>query len=214
MNHGGHLRKLLVAFAFALCAMAGCSPTPSPTSIVATAPTSTASGSNVPTVTPAPTLAARTFEDGEHRVGTDIVPGTYRAIKVPTSAAEDFCSWERVNGFGGSEAELIANSAGVGPRVATIATSDAGFVSANCGTWTSDLSSLAGPIGDGVWIVGTDIDPGRYSSDGGQACVWQRLSGFGGTSDESLEVGLAGTVELLASDAGFSTSHCGTWVRR
>lgn len=201
-----------LAGAIALCVMAGCSPIPGPTSTPASIPTSTASRSNVPIVTPAPTLAARTFEDGEHRVGTDVVPGTYRAIKVPSAAAEDFCTWERVSGFGGSETELIANSAGVGPRVATIDATDAGFVSENCGKWTSDLAPLSGPIGDGVWIVGTDIQPGRYTSDGGAACVWQRLSGFGGTSDESLEVGFTGTAEILATDRGFSSSHCGTWV--
>lgn len=210
MKTGSRARKL--AAGLVLCVVAGCSPTPSPQSTAASSPASIAPGTNPPVVTPAPTPAPRTFQDGEHRVGTDIEPGTYRAVKAPSSVAEDFCAWERVSGFGGSEAELIANSAGVGPRVATVAASDVGFITENCGTWTSDLAPLAGPVGDGVWIVGTDIEPGRYSSDGGQACVWQRLSGFGGTSDESLEVGLTGTVEILAGDAGFSSSHCATWI--
>ena len=114
-------------------------------------------------------------------------------IKEPTSDPEDFCYWERLSGFEGTEAEVIANSAGVGPRVVTIAPPDAGFLSEHCGTWTSDLSALTGPVGDGVWIVGLDIEAGTYAADGGVACVWQRLSGFGGTSDDSLEVGTTGT---------------------
>lgn len=203
-----------LAAAIALVIVSACSPTPSPTSSAAGTPGPTAPGGSLAIATPVPTVAARTFGDGEHHVGTDIVAGTYRAIKAPSSNVDDFCSWERVSGFGGSEAELIGNSAGVGPRVASVAASDAGFISENCGTWTSDLAPLAGPIGDGVWIVGTDIQPGRYTSDGGTACVWQRLAGFGGTSDESHEVGLTATVEVSATDRGFSSSHCGAWVRR
>jgi hypothetical protein len=150
-----------------------------------------------------------TFTDGEHRVGDDIQPGTYRAIAPGTG--DGFCFWERVNGFGGTEAETIANAAGVGPRVVTIAATDAGFVSDDCGTWSSDLSKLPGPIGDGVWLVGSDVEPGRYLSDGGTSCVWQRLSGFGGTSDESLEVGFSDSVEIRPSDRGLNSSNCGAW---
>ncbi len=128
------------------------------------------------------------------------------------ATGDGFCLWERVSGFGGSEAETIANSAGVGPRVVTIAPTDVGFVSDDCGTWSSDLSALPGPVGDGVWIVGTDVAPGRYSSDGGASCVWQRLAGFGGSSEESLQVGLEAVVDILPTDRGFSSSNCGTWA--
>jgi hypothetical protein len=197
------MQRLFLPLAAAL--LAACSPTPSFSPPTASLP---------PIVTAEPTVAARTFVDGEHHIGSQVIPGTYRTVKAPSSNAEDFCSWERVSGFGGSEAELIANSAGVGPRVVTIAASDAGFISENCGTWTSDLAPLPGPVADGVWIVATEVQPGRYSSEGGAACVWQRLSGFGGTSDESVEVGFTGTVEILATDVGFSSSHCGTWVAK
>jgi hypothetical protein len=165
-------------------------------------------------VSPAATVTARTFEDGELHVGTDVVPGTYRVIRAPSQDPEDFCYWERVSGFGGTSAETIGNSAGVGPRVTTIEPSDAGFISQHCGTWTSDLSALPGPIDEGVWIVGVDLQPGHYTSEGGTACVWQRLSGFGGTSDESAQIGSLGSVEILPTDKGLSSSHCGTWLPR
>ena len=206
------MHRLSPALTLLAATVAACSPTPSvPPSGLPTLPLPTAtSGSQ--SVAPSSTSAAFTFADGEHRVREDIEPGTYRAIP-PDLSGDGFCYWERVSGFGGTDAETIANSAGVGPRVVTIGTGDAGFNSDDCGTWTSDVSAIPGPYGDGVWIVGTDLEPGRYSSEGGAACVWQRLSGFGGTADESLTVGLTGTVEILATDRGFSSSNCGIWTR-
>jgi hypothetical protein len=125
----------------------------------------------------------------------------------------DFCYWERVSGLGGSEAEQIANSAGKGSRVVTIASTDAGFTSTGCGTWSSNLASPGVPIADGVWIVGVDLSPGRYRGEVGPACLWQRLSGFGGTDGESLEVGESPAVEIRPDDRGFLSLNCGRWTQ-
>lgn len=179
-----------------LCA---CSPPSVPTAI----PGSTGS--------PGPEPSAVTFGDGEHRVGVDVEPGTYRAFRPSTANPEDFCYWERVAGFGGSDPELLGNSGGFGSRVVTIGPTDAGFISEHCGTWTSDLSPVSGSVGDGVWIVGTDVQPGRYVSAGGLLCLWQRLSGFGGHGGELLEGGTTGEVTIGPADVGFSSSHCGEW---
>lgn len=73
-----------------------------------------------------------TFGDGTHRVGTDIAPGTYR------NSGGTGCYWERLSGFGGSFGDIIANgnASGSQPVVVTISTSDAGFTSRRCGTWS------------------------------------------------------------------------------
>ena len=40
-------------------------------------------------------------------------------------------------------------------------------------------------FGDGIYIVGRDIEPGIYrNSDSSRLCYWERLSGFGGDIDE------------------------------
>ena len=46
-------------------------------------------------------------------------------------------------------------------------------------------------IPDGTWLIGKEVSPGLYSASGGAQCSWQRLSGFGGTSDD-----------VIASDFG------------
>ena len=73
-------------------------------------------------------------------------------------------------------------------------------------------------FGPGQYRVGTDVPAGRYYSDPAVGCTFQRLSGFGGSSGETLAQGViefdAGQwiVDLLSTDAGFATSaNCGTW---
>ena len=46
------------------------------------------------------------------------------------------CYWERESGFGGTLSEIIANDLPTGPVIVTIQSSDIGFKSQDCGTWT------------------------------------------------------------------------------
>ena len=78
--------------------------------------------------TPTPQVA---FSDGTYRVGTDIVAGTYKSTASTTD-----CYWERLSGFGGTLDEIIANYFGSGPTYVTIASTDVGFHSEDCGGWS------------------------------------------------------------------------------
>jgi hypothetical protein len=68
------------------------------------------------------------FGDGTYIVGTDIAPGTWR------NDAPQGCYWSRLRGFSGQMGDLITNANGKG--IVTIATTDKGFKSHRCGTWT------------------------------------------------------------------------------
>lgn len=74
-----------------------------------------------------------------------------------------------------------------------------------------------GTFGDGVWIVGDDIAPGTYRTDGALSglCDAKRLSGFSGEPDDVIasEVGLEPfIVTIEATDAGFSSENCDLWT--
>lgn len=161
---------------------------------------------------PAPTLPQ--FNDGNYVVGTDIKPGTYRTREASTG-----CYYERLSGFGGTTDDIIANANTDAPAVVTILSTDKGFDSSNCGTWTEDLSAITNSsttFGDGIFIVGTDIEPGTYRSSGESGCYYARLNGFGGTSDDIIanqNTDSSAIVTIAASDAGFQSSNCGTWTR-
>ncbi len=47
----------------------------------------------------------------------------------------EFCYWARLNGFGGSVGEIIANGNASGPVIVEIANTDVGFESSGCGQW-------------------------------------------------------------------------------
>jgi hypothetical protein len=68
------------------------------------------------------------FQDGTFIVGTDISAGTWEADSPKT------CYWERLSGFSGGGGDTIANDNYSG--IVEIQSSDVGFVSKSCGTWT------------------------------------------------------------------------------
>lgn len=76
------------------------------------------------------TTSKTSFGDGMYIVGTDIHPGTYK------SSGQQGCYYARLSGFGGSTDDIIANDNTDTPAIITIAATDKGFQSENCGTWT------------------------------------------------------------------------------
>jgi hypothetical protein len=70
------------------------------------------------------------FSDGAFMVNMDIAPGTWR------SSGNGGCYWERLRGFSGEFADIIANDNVSEPTVVTISPEEAGFSSTRCGTWT------------------------------------------------------------------------------
>lgn len=71
-----------------------------------------------------------TIDDGEYRVGKDIEPGTYQAPGGTT------CYWERSSSFDHELGSIIANDYGVTGPIVSVDSTDFGFVSDGCGTWT------------------------------------------------------------------------------
>ncbi len=76
------------------------------------------------------------FSDGTYAVGTDVAPGSYRALGGAS------CSWFRLSVAGGGRVGVTAQGSGAGP-VVTIAAGDAEFQTSGCGTWTP--VTLVGP---------------------------------------------------------------------
>lgn len=74
------------------------------------------------------TTSRESFGDGAFIVGTDIVPGTYRG------SGGESCYWERLSSFEGDG--ITQNGLESGAPVVTIAESDKGFRSRDCGPWT------------------------------------------------------------------------------
>lgn len=180
-------------------------PTDAPTTpVTPTTPTATP--------TPAPTFAS--FDDGTYQIGIDIQPGTYR-----TRTGSPNCYYQRLKGFSGTFDDIIANNSTDAPAIVTIAATDKGFESENCGTWTKDLSQITSrktTFDDGMYIVGTDITPGTYKNTGQANCYYARLSNFSNSFSAILANGdtdSATIITIAATDKGFESKNCGTWSR-
>jgi hypothetical protein len=75
------------------------------------------------------TKSRTSFSDGDLIVGTDIQPGTYR------STGQSGCYWARLQSFGHTTGDVLANDNTDNPAVVTIAPTDRGFEATRCGTW-------------------------------------------------------------------------------
>ncbi|GAA2397742.1 hypothetical protein [Nonomuraea africana] len=75
--------------------------------------------------------------------------------------------------------------------------------------------------GSGIQVVGTDIQPGTYRTDGPAPgmpmCYWARLKGTGGDPSEVITSGLPtgpATVTIETTDKAFQSGGCKPWARQ
>ena len=166
-----------------------------------------------------PSVARTTFGAGQYRIGLDIPIGRY--YSDPSTG----CQFQRLRGFGGSLADVIAGTTlnfDAGQWIVDLLVTDLGFSSnSNCGLWfTTPRGGLQPSITPGIWIVGAQVAPGTYRAENSRAgCLWQRLRNFTGGSDAVIATSAAANdgpqlVAIAASDAGFRAGlECGTWTR-
>ena len=188
---------------------------PDPIATTGPAPTTTNMPSPEPDTTTGPTATTTSepgFGDGTWIVGTDVAPGIYAAV------GGSLCYWSRLNGFGGSLGEIIANEVSAGRTVVEIEPDDQGFETNGCGDWrpASEVTAPLSDIPEGTWLVGDEVLAGTYATEGGDACYWTRLSGFGGELGDIIANNIGAgkqVVEIRSTDAGFSSRGCGAWSR-
>lgn len=189
-------------------------PSPTPAPAPKPKPTPKPTPAPKPKPKPAPKPQYATFADGQHLVGQDIQPGTYRAPDATSG-----CYWERDKDFSGNLDSILANDNPTGPAIVTILPADKGFTSQGCGTWTTSparASTSTTTITDGTWLVGVDVAPGTYRTSGGDGCYWERENDFlGGLNSIAANANPTGpaVVTISPADKGFTAKDCGTWTR-
>src|SRR5574341_574051 len=137
---GSVIGGCLVLFAGCTAILAALAPDETTRLVEGAAATSTVPAATVPapaaTATPTTTRPkAATIGEGTWKVGSEVKPGTYTAT-VPDDSAN--CYYARLRDFENGLDSIIANnnySPGQRARV-TIKSSDVGFETSGCGTWT------------------------------------------------------------------------------
>jgi len=146
------------------------------------------------------------IQPGTHLVNEDIEPGRYKS-------EGNIQYWERLSGLSGELDDIIANESMIsGSTIVDIKESDVAFSFSGTGYFFLVDENYEGEkktsFGDGCYIVGVDIEPGRYKSETG-ADYWARLKGFSGELDDIIanDAMVKGTVvvEIKESDVGFQT---------
>lgn len=155
------------------------------------------------------------FGNGTRLVGSEIPAGRYRSVNASTA----LCYWARLRNTTGAN-NIIANDIGGGPRLMELLPTDVAVESSGCGAWREVVGAVTTspttPFTDGVYLVGVDIQPGTWRSNGaGTGCYWARLRNLRG-EDEIIANSFGSApavVTVLASDVALDVSGCGTWSR-
>jgi len=126
---------------------------------------------------------------GTHVVGEDLEAGIYMGM-----AGDDLfgsCYWERLSGLSGEFDDVIANDNAVGlfyieVKATDVALStDCPLISLEQGPIPEESNPLI--VGPGTYLVGRDIQSGRYRGQAGadilDSCYWERLSDVSGELD-------------------------------
>jgi hypothetical protein len=172
----------------------------------------TTTGAEETTTTPettASTAPVPPYPEGILQVGVDIPAGRYEA----DGGAQ--CYWERLRGSDASQ--VVVNRLGGGHVVVDVSPDDTAFRSEKCGMWVPAGPFLAPQteFDDGIWLVGTQVAPGRYRNSGGGSCYWARLKSFGGEAADIVTNGESTqpvTLDVQPTDVGIETRGCGRWT--
>ena len=119
-----------------------------------------------------------------------------------------------VGGYlGGSSGDSGASAAGPAATATVTETAEA-EPAANAGP--AGGGDPDATIGEGTHLVGIDIEPGTYATDGTESCYWERMSGTSGTFDDIISNNFGGgrqVVTIEESDVAFESTRCGTWEK-
>ncbi len=119
-----------------------------------------------------------------------------------------------------ADAEVAATAASTEATITATAAATESATQEPTETPTPTPTSTPTPepgFGDGTWLVGTDIEPGRYRATDGRSCYWERLAGLSGSFSDIIangnEDGASAVVDVAETDRAFSTERCGRWTQ-
>lgn len=137
----------------------------------------------------------------------ELTPGLYTHTTVGD------CTWERRDFDGRPEERRTA------PRLLIEVIEYEQLYSEGCGSWYlyAAPAEPATTVGDGDWLVGSDLPAGRYRSSGpskGGSCRWDLANGFRHQRWEIVTGGYARGPSEADLPAGyrFTPTDCGTWT--
>lgn len=161
---------------------------------------------SVAAATPPPVVNPGTYE-----VGIGIAPGVYRGI----SSEESYCNWSRLADLSGDPESIVAMGQREGQFYVEIQDNDAGFIT-ECKLVRTDflepMNPLLTSLAPGMYIVGLDISPGKYTGQPGEDlfCFWQRMKDLREEEESTIDWDIPGeefTVEVATSDYAVEF-HC------
>ncbi|GAB3490325.1 hypothetical protein [Amycolatopsis cihanbeyliensis] len=115
------------------------------------------------------------------------------------------------------EAELSERDTNLALRVDELDQRSAGLDEREAAISEAERTAAANTVGDGVWVVGVDVEPGTYRATSvGAECYWA-ITTSGSNGGDIIDNGIPGggnpTISL-AKGQDFRSARCGEWTRQ
>jgi len=134
-----------------------------------------------------------------------------RDSALAAAEAADGRAQERIDAADARQEQLAQRQAELDTREAAVAAREAAVTGA-------EQQAAANQVGNGIWTVGVDIEPGTYRTTEAvtQMCYWG-IYRTGSNGDDIIENDIVqGGFPSVTLSAGqdFKSSDCGTWARQ
>ncbi|TYC98640.1 hypothetical protein FQ377_10025 [Arthrobacter echini] len=173
------------------------------------------------TTLPDPTMsdAYLELEDDrdELRAERDGLQAEYNAVEGQYDAVR--ADYDALSGdIEDREAEVAAREADAEEAAAEVEAAEAAVKKREEAITAAEDAKAASTISDGIWTVGTDIEPGTYRSaaEVGSSCYWG-IYRSGSNGDDIIENDIPGggrPTVTLSDGQDFNSTRCGSWEKQ
>jgi hypothetical protein len=110
-------------------------------------------------------------------------------------------------------AELDTRNADLDAREAAVAQRETDIAARETAVGAAEAARDANSFGDGVYAVGTDIQPGTYHTDGSRDLCYYATLGADGSDILDNNIVDGGPATVVINSPFFESNGCGTWTR-
>ncbi|THJ67456.1 hypothetical protein E8P82_04995 [Arthrobacter echini] len=153
----------------------------------------------------------------ELRAERDELQAEYNAVEGQYDAVR--ADYDALSGdIEDREAEVAAREADAEEAAAEVEAAEAAVKKREEAITAAEDAKAASTISDGIWTVGTDIEPGTYRSaaEVGSSCYWG-IYRSGSNGDDIIENDIPGggrPTVTLSDGQDFNSTRCGSWDKQ
>jgi hypothetical protein len=138
--------------------------------------------------------------------------GSQSSAASAASADASQASSSASNAVVQAQSSLASSQSAITASQSALDASNSSLTSAKAEFDAAVAGRKATQFSDGTFEVGSDIQPGKYHTEGGSGCYWEKNNGGSGIDAIIANDNASGPVTLVIDSPFFKSQRCGTWT--